>query len=1075
YRTATARALLLPAEYSQVEYNPHEQTVKFGESVELTVSIGGRPIQSALVRYRPAHTTDAWTTIDLANPPEEQQAERDESRAVKQPIGLLGNFTATLENLERDLDIEVLAGPRPLPAGRITVLQPLKLEKASAHVTPPAYTGRPDQTFETLDLKVLEGSNIDLRLQLSRAAAEAQLVPGVEPDKRADKEGVNRVLPPVPLAIDGSSLVGSLRDVREGASYLITARSADGMSLDPLPVRIRVQLDKKPEVKFLAPQEELIVTATTEVPVIAEASDDLGLHAVGIEFQVNDGELVTLWEGSGEGSTDALRAAAALLLEDLNLTFRDTVSYYAFAEDNYFGNPRRTTTELRFIDIRPFKIDYEVVDADGGCCNGSSVSLEELIHKQRKNLVAAFAGIEEQPVSAELCEKLRRGESELAGQTREFVDGIKAKAGPVPALDEAVIAMDEAVESLSQHEVGSAVESERQALASLMQAREQMRQILKNSNSSQASSSRKFDREFRQKLRMPEKKKDSAEQKLAQARAKLDELAERERKWGQQAQQCCNSSSQSKSQGKSQSPSQSSGQSQSDSQSQESSSSPSESQSPDSGQKPDDQNGNPSNQKNSADQKNPGDSQKSGDSTADKTPSPEALAESQAKLRKELDDLKRQLAGLKEAGEAGQKQAEHADNAMQKGLDDLTARKGADAAQAAEVSAQRLEELADHLAALGTRDFGQRLDEAQRQAHQIAHAQDDLARELGAAEPKQGERPEPTPGQTSGDKPGDKTSGASSEQPGDQPGAKAGEKPVSLGGSESGSQKSAGAHGERLGGSPGKSGRPAAQTAREQQSLATRVDMLAEVLDRLRRDASGESQGVRRKLDSVATENPPGPIAGGMRQAAGELQSGRSAQAATKAGEARDQMNELAQALGAARGAFAQPQLQELLALEEQLAQLMQQAQRAKGNQKAELEQKWQALAEKLDRVAAGDQRLAGALDKMQNGPGSNPNAKPDDQESQSAQLGGKQPLKPGSQLRPAEFQQEGGQPVPQGHYSWIALGDFHGAREVAKALQTKIQEAILAGALLDSDQAVPSEYKPLVDKYYKTLSDDLR
>jgi hypothetical protein len=64
---------------------------------------------------------------------------------------------------------------------------------------------------------------------------------------------------------------------------------------------------------------------------------------------------------------------------------------------------------------------------------------------------------------------------------------------------------------------------------------------------------------------------------------------------------------------------------------------------------------------------------------------------------------------------------------------------------------------------------------------------------------------------------------------------------------------------------------------------------------------------------------------------------------------------------------------------------------------------------------------------------------------------------------------------VAQGHHVWITLPNGQGAREIARVLQTKIQEAILAGALLDSDQPVPPEYKPLVEKYYKTLSDDLR
>ena len=42
------------------------------------------------------------------------------------------------------------------------------------------------------------------------------------------------------------------------------------------------------------------------------------------------------------------------MLEQFLLTQKDCVAYYAFAEDNHPDGPHRTTTDLRFIDIRPF-------------------------------------------------------------------------------------------------------------------------------------------------------------------------------------------------------------------------------------------------------------------------------------------------------------------------------------------------------------------------------------------------------------------------------------------------------------------------------------------------------------------------------------------------------------------------------------------------------------------------------------------------------------------------------------------------------------------------------------------------
>jgi hypothetical protein len=245
------------------------------------------------------------------------------------------------------------------------------------------------------------------------------------------------------------------------------------------------------------------------------------------------------------------------------------------------------------------------------------------------------------------------------------------------------------------------------------------------------------------------------------------------------------------------------------------------------------------------------------------------------------------------------------------------------------------------------------------------------------------------------------------------------------------------------------------------------MEMLAEALDALRRNASTESPALRRQLDTAAAETPPGQIAADMRQAARQLASGPSPQAAHAAAEARDDLRQLTQALGAARGAFAQPQLQELLALEEQLAQLLQQVARGDDARAAELQRKWQDLAGKLDRLAAGDRRLAEALDKS-------PNGSPTGSETPT-QAGGTNRPSPGANARPGKQVPNGAPLVTPGHYEWITQRNIDGFRDVARALQTRIQEAILAGALLDSDQPVPPEYKPLVEKYYKTLSDDLR
>ena len=119
----------------------------------------------------------------------------------------------------------------------------------------------------------------------------------------------------------------------------------------------------------------------------------------------------------------------------------------------------------------------------------------------------------------------------------------------------------------------------------------------------------------------------------------------------------------------------------------------------------------------------------------------------------------------------------------------------------------------------------------------------------------------------------------------------------------------------------------------------------------------------------------------------------------------------------------------------------------------------------RLDKLAVHDQRLAAALKQLREGTPAN--------EATKNSTATESP-RPGSKVSPTPFVEGGGE-TPEGFYSWLELGDFKGVREVSKALQVKIQEAILAAALIDADQPVPPAYKELVEKYYRTLSDDLK
>ena len=138
----------------------------------------------------------------------------------------------------------------------------------------------------------------------------------------------------------------------------------------PLPknrYRIDVLEDRPPRVAFEQPDEALEVHPIAEVLNRIRVGDDFGLTRAGIVFQFNDGDEQTLVVKDFTAEPAKARTTAALqemlLLEKLAASPTDSLTYYAFAEDNYPAGAKRTETDLRYLDIRPFKREYKLAES----------------------------------------------------------------------------------------------------------------------------------------------------------------------------------------------------------------------------------------------------------------------------------------------------------------------------------------------------------------------------------------------------------------------------------------------------------------------------------------------------------------------------------------------------------------------------------------------------------------------------------------------------------------------------------------------------------------------------------------
>jgi hypothetical protein len=499
--TALRRVMLSPVSYTSLSASPSAARVDEGAAVEIHATLSGRA--------RPV----VFLHVREAGEPEWRQETMD---AVD------NGFTARLSKLRTTTEFFVAAGPERTPVQEIVVQCPLKLVSARVEVTAPAYTGVAPVTHESGSFSAIQGSSAHIQFEFDRPPAAATLVvrdpiKPTSPPRRIEMAVQNQhVWAELPLAAD--------------VEYTVEARDEAGVPAVANRQRVRVTADQPPTVWFELPAESMEVHTLAEVLMRVRARDDFGITKVGIVFQVNNEEERTLvLQEIGQPCQREAVAEQVLMLEQLLLTQKDCVAYYAFAEDNHPDTPQRTTTELRFIDIRPFMRIYRLVDAPEAMPGPQRdlIFLDEVIARQRFNLNQTMRLETRSRARIDLTqvERVAAFENKLATQTHDLADFLVSLGVDGAAiLSQAEEAMLSAVDSLQGAKFTTAINQERDALRFLMEARETVQQALLKQPRVVRAQARAFDRFQRQKLRRPNEKAET----LAQIAEELAKLANEE-------------------------------------------------------------------------------------------------------------------------------------------------------------------------------------------------------------------------------------------------------------------------------------------------------------------------------------------------------------------------------------------------------------------------------------------------------------------------------------------------------------------------------------------------------------------
>lgn len=344
----------------------------------------------------------------------------------------------------------------------------------------PAYTGLSPQAVEDGgDVAVLAGTEVLVRALPTVPVDAGRLI--------LDRGDTIALAP----AQDGR-LEGAFTVTAPGF-YRIELQSPDGAMHAASPeYTIDVLEDQPPIVVLRKPGRDARATSVDEVFVEASAEDDYGIGTLELVYSVNGGEEQTVRLFRAGERRPSVSAGHTFYLEELDLQPGDLVSYYARVADNARPHPQDATSDIYFIEVRPFGRDYRQAEQMGGAGGGGDMVQPGALVQRQREIVAGTFNVQrdrEKYTDKEFRENLVT----LAlgqGKLREQVETLVARMGArgvvgsdsslqaiADALPQAAEEMKVAEEKLGAGKPDEALPAEQRALQHLQRAEAAFREV----------------------------------------------------------------------------------------------------------------------------------------------------------------------------------------------------------------------------------------------------------------------------------------------------------------------------------------------------------------------------------------------------------------------------------------------------------------------------------------------------------------------------------------------------------------------------------------------------------------------
>ena len=455
-----------PVFTTKLTVEPGNARILRGRSLAINLEVTGKAADKARLIYKKG---------DSAADTESQHQEID----MMQIEGEKRRFGYEIFNINENMEYYVTSSGIESERYTVEVFDMPKLTAVEVTYTYPEYTQlNPITQQGEGNIRAVAGSQAEVRITTNKAIESATLT--VEAQD------------PTPMLIsDGRTLTTTL-DVLTDGKYIVKLLCVDGFNNQtPIEYTITAIPDEPPEVAIKEPGRDIKATKLEEVKVLAEAADDYGVESMTLMYSVGSSEPQELEAETVEVKEKKIISGAYVFyLEELDVEPGEIISYYAQATDNNTRTgPGTGTSELYFIEVRPFNERYMQMDAEGQQAPEEQ-PFPNLISDQRTIIKNTWKHIHSRPSPMtenyqSAVKKIGDEQDQLKDKTQRVTDELSmsmrdANVDPemLMNLEEAVAKMGEASGELHVIKPKAALPHEQDALELLTKAMMELDKVL---------------------------------------------------------------------------------------------------------------------------------------------------------------------------------------------------------------------------------------------------------------------------------------------------------------------------------------------------------------------------------------------------------------------------------------------------------------------------------------------------------------------------------------------------------------------------------------------------------------------